>query len=156
MGTHYKGTAEEVRVLNAYIKLMRAAESITARLSALTAAQGLTLSQFGALEALYHLGPMHQRELGKKLLKSGGNITMVVDNLEKRGLVKRQRKGDDRRFVTVHLTEKGRQLISKIFKRHVAAIVNEISILTKTEQEELDRLCRIIGRKERSVVKTKK
>lgn len=73
---------------------------------------------------------------------------MVVDNLEKRGLVKRQRETEDRRFITIHLTEKGRQMISEIFPRHVAAIVEEMGILTASEQEELDRLCRKLGRRE--------
>lgn len=149
MGTHYKGTEDEVRALNAYIKLMRGSESVTSRLSPLAAAAGLTLSQFGALEALFHLGPLCQRELGEKLLKSSGNITMVVDNLEKRRLVKRQRGGEDRRFVTVHLTEQGRRLIASVFPRHAAEIVKEMSSLTRREQEELGRLCRKLGRKEK-------
>ncbi len=148
MGTHYKGTENEVRALDAYIKLMRGAESVTSRLNLLAAAAGLTISQFGALEALFHLGPLCQRELGEKLLKSSGNITMVVDNLEKRRLVKRRRGGEDRRFVTVHLTEQGRRLITSVFPRHVSAIVGEMRSLTKREQEELGRLCRKLGRKE--------
>ena len=149
MSTRYKGTENEVRALDAYIKLVRGAEPVTSRLNALAAAAGLTLSQFGALEALFHLGPLCQRELGEKLLKSSGNITMVVDNLEKRRLVKRRRGGEDRRFVTVHLTEQGRRLITSIFPRHVSAIVGEMSSLTKREQEEIGRLCRKLGRKER-------
>jgi len=147
VGTRYKGAEVEVRAMNAYIKLMRGAESVTSRLNALAAAAGVTLSQFGALEALFHLGPLCQRELGEKLLKSSGNITMVVDNLEKRRLVKRRRGGEDRRFVTVHLTDQGRRLITSIFPRHVSAIVKEMNSLTKREQQELGRLCRKLGRK---------
>ena len=149
MGTHYQGTRDEVRALDAYIKLMRASGSVTSRLSPHLASAGLTASQFGVLEALFHLGPMCQRDLGDKLLTSSGNITMVVDNLEKRGLVKRRREEEDRRFVTVHLTEKGRRLISEMLPGHVAAIVEDMSTLTKREQEELDRLCRKLGRKEK-------
>lgn len=148
MGTHYKGTEEEVRALDSYIKLLRAAESTTARLNRHMAAYKLTVSQFGALEALLHLGPLCQCDLGKKLLKSSGNVTMVVDNLEKRGLVERQREGEDRRFIQVHLTEEGRQLISGMFPNHVKAILEEMRILTASEQKELGRLCRKIGRRE--------
>ncbi|MBI3014345.1 MAG: MarR family transcriptional regulator [Candidatus Tectomicrobia bacterium] len=147
MGTRYKGTKKEVRVLNAYITLMRAAESVTSRLNPRLTAAGLTVRQFGALEALYHLGPLCQRELGEKLLKSSGDITMVVDNLEKRGLVRRERAGEDRRFVTVHLTEKGRRFIGEFFPHHVKSIVDEMGTLTDSEQEELRRLCRKVGRK---------
>jgi MarR family 2-MHQ and catechol resistance regulon transcriptional repressor len=148
MGTHYKGTQREIRALDTYIKVMRAADSVSARLSPRLAAAGLTMSQLGALEALYHLGPLCQCDLANKLLKTSGNITMVIDNLERLGLVRRRREGRDRRFVTVHLTEKGRRVIREIFPRHVAAIVEEMSILTKAEQEELGRLCRKLGLKE--------
>src|SRR5207249_1387917 len=81
-----------------------------------------------------------QRVLGDKLLMSGGNITTVVDNLERRGLVRRERRGDDRRHVTVHLTSEGRRLISRVFPGHVAAIVEAFSALTPAEQEQLGRL----------------
>jgi MarR family 2-MHQ and catechol resistance regulon transcriptional repressor len=145
MPTRHRGTAEESRALDAYVKLLRAAESVTARLSAGIAAAGLTGSQFGALEALLHRGPMCQRELGEKLLKSSGNITVVVDNLEKRGLVRRERETGDRRFVTVHLTEEGERLIARIFPGHAAAVAREMSVLTVAEQEELARLCRKLG-----------
>ncbi len=154
MGTHYKGTKEEVRALNALIKLTRAAESVGARLSGLILEAGLTESQFGALEVLYHLGPMHQRELGRKLLRSSGNVTMVVDNLEKRGLVRRQRGTEDRRVVTVHLTDEGRRLIGRVFPRHAAGVAAEMSVLSPAEQEELARLCRKLGLQERTPRKT--
>ena len=92
MGIRYKGTKAENRALDAYIKLVRASESVVGRLGQnLRAEDDLPLSQFGVLEALMHLGPMCQRELGVKILKSSGNVTMVVDNLEKRGLVARRR-----------------------------------------------------------------
>jgi MarR family 2-MHQ and catechol resistance regulon transcriptional repressor len=148
MGTRYRGSAEEVRALNAFIKLTRAAESVGARLAGLVAGAGLTESQFGALEALYHLGPLHQCELGAKLLRSSGNITMVVDNLEKRGLVRRERGVEDRRYVTVHLTDAGRDLIRRVFPPHVAGVVAAMAALTPAEQEELGRLCRKLGKGE--------
>jgi len=146
MPTRYPGTKDERRALDSYVKLLRAAESVTARLQAAPTTAGLTGSQFGALEALLHVGPMCQRDLGEKLLKSTGNITMVVDNLEKRGLVRRERSREDRRYITVHLTEEGRALISEIFPQHVASIVAEMGTLTPEEQEELGRLCRKLGR----------
>ncbi|MBI1983584.1 MAG: MarR family transcriptional regulator [Acidobacteria bacterium] len=146
MPTHYAGTPGEVKALDAYIKLMRAAESVSGRAARHLAASPLTLSQFGVLEALFHLGPLCQRDLGRKLLRSGGNIVMVVDNLEKRGLVERRRGKQDRRFVTVHLTGKGRRLIARIFPRHVAVLVKQMGALSASEQEKLGRLCRRLGR----------
>ena len=58
MSTHCRGSKKEIRALDAYIKLMRAAESVTDRTSRHLAAAGLTISQFGVLEALLHLGPL--------------------------------------------------------------------------------------------------
>ncbi len=131
--------------LNVYIKLLRAAESVGSRVNSYLSKKGLTESQFSILEALYHLGPMCQRELAKKLLKSGGNITLVVDNLEKQELVKREKTERDRRYYNIILTDKGRSLIEEIFPGHLAAIVEEISSLTEEEQHQFERMCKVIG-----------
>jgi MarR family 2-MHQ and catechol resistance regulon transcriptional repressor len=146
MGIRYKGTKAENRALDAYIKLVRASESVVGRLGQnLRAEDDLPLSQFGVLEALMHLGPMCQRELGVKILKSSGNVTMVVDNLEKRGLVARRRSVEDRRVTEVDLTAKGRALIKGIFPRHAAEITAEMGRLTAAEQKQLGALCRKLG-----------
>lgn len=144
MGTHFKGDKTEVRALDTYIKLVRAAESILSRVHHQTG-DGLTVTQFGVMEALHHLGPMHQRKIGLKLLKSGGNVTMVIDNLEKRGLVRRERDQQDRRFVNVHLSAEGGRLIRDILPVHVAAIVAAFGALAPREQAQLSRLCRRLG-----------
>ena len=143
--TLYKGTRDEVRALGTFVKLVRAAESVTTRIHQHLIDAGLTVSQFGVLEALYHIGPLSQVNIAKKVLKSSGNITMVIDNLEKSGLVKRERKKDDRRYYIVQLTDEGRKLIGSIFPRHAAKIMEEMMILSSTEQETLGNLCRKLG-----------
>ena len=142
-------TDSEKRALNAYTKLMRAAESVTGRTTRVMAASDLTISQFGILEALFHKGPLCQRDIATKILKSTGNITMVIDNLERRGLVRRERASEDRRYITIHLTNEGQLLIVEVFPRVLAAIMGEMSILNEAEQNELGRLCRMLGLKER-------
>ena len=146
MGTRYLGTTEEVTALNAYIKLVRATESVSHRLHRHLESSKLTVTQFGVLEALFHLGAMHQRDLAEKLLKSGGNITLVIDNLEKRQLVKRDRLLRDRRCISVSLTPAGKQLISDLFPAHVDAIAQQMKILSLDEQAELGRLCKKLGK----------
>ena len=89
MGTKHHGTAREKRALDAYIKLRRAANTLSALEAAALREARLTESQFGVLEALYHLGPLRQTDLASKLLCSAGNLTTVVDNLERDGLVER-------------------------------------------------------------------
>jgi len=131
--------------LNTYTKLMRAAESVTSRVNRFLTPFNLTISQFGVLEVLYHKGPLCQRDIAAKILKSTGNITLVIDNLEKRGLVRRERGSDDRRFLTVHLTDEGANLIAQAFARVEAAIVADMAALTAREQEDLGILCKKLG-----------
>lgn len=145
MGTRYRGTPDEIRALDAFIKLQRAADALGSRVHAHLAADDLTVSQFGVLEALLHVGPMCQRDIGRKLLRSGGNITLVVDNLEKRGLARRERSVENRKFVTVHLTDEGRRLVRRVFPRHVQAVVREMGTLSPREQETFARLAKAAG-----------
>lgn len=149
MGTHYKGTKKEIGALNAYIKLVRAGESLHARVHRHLADYGISSSQFAVLEILKHLGSQCQRDLGSKMLKTGGNVVLIIDNLEKRGLVQRDRKGKDRRYVNIRLTKKGEKLIQEVFPKHVNGIVDQMNILNKDEQEELGRLCRKLGLQEK-------
>ncbi len=146
MPTHHQGTDQETLALNTFIKLTRAAESLLARLQHRGTMAHLTISQFGVLESLYHLGPMSPGDLSAKLLKSGGNITLVIDNLEKQGLVQRERGTADRRMITVSLTPVGHELISQLFPPHVGAVVEEMSYLTAEEQQLLGDLCRKLGK----------
>ena len=148
MGTHYKGSKKEVNTLNAYIKLMRASETVTSCLSRSLAKENLTISQFGTLEALFHLGPQNQKEIGKKLLKTGGNITLVVDNLEKRGFIKRDPDPKDGRAVIVRLTAEGNKFIKNYFPEHLQEIVLKFDVLDEIEKKELARICKKLGTKE--------
>jgi MarR family 2-MHQ and catechol resistance regulon transcriptional repressor len=146
MATHFAGDPREVRALDAYIKLTRASGTLDARLATNLTRLGLTPGQLGVMEALMHLGPLSQGELGRKLLRSGGNVTTVIDNLERRKLVARSRNREDRRVVTVALTTAGRRLIEKVFPVHARAVAQAMATLTVAEQEELGRLCRKLGR----------
>ena len=146
MPTHYEGTPEEELALDTYIKLTRATDTINARLSMASSMQELTISQFGVLEALYHLGPQAQNILGEKILKSNSNMTTVIDNLEKRQLVRRERAKDDRRKIIVHLTNDGLNLIKDIFPKHVQAIQQQFSVLNGEEKQLLCDLLRKLGK----------
>lgn len=145
MQKKYSKNKRENRALQAYVKLMRAAESVTARVHQNLSSKGLTLSQFAVLEALYHLGPLSQSGIGRKILRSSGNITMIIDNLEKNGLAQRKRNKADRRFFIVHLTDRGTKLIENIFPPHARVIAKEFSVLTDAEQDMLGSLCKKLG-----------
>ena len=148
MSTKYNGTPEENRALDAFIKFYRAASSLKTRIDRHQPNGTLSESQFGTLEMLLHLGPLNQKAIGEKLLISKSNVVSIIDKLEQRGLVRRQRCQDDRRNIYVHLTDSGRETIQEIMPIHVAAIVEEMGCLTAVEQEELGRLCRKLGLKD--------
>ena len=145
MPTHFHGDKHTILALDTFIKFTRAANALENRLTRRGTMEDLTVSQFGILETLYHLGPLCQGQISAKLLKSTGNITLVLDNLEKRGLVERKRELHDRRMVTISLTPAGEALITKVFPRHAASITAEFSVLTEEEQVELGRLCKKLG-----------
>lgn len=145
MSTNSKGTPQQERALNAYVKLARAANSAMAYARVGLEDADLTLSQFAVLEALYHLGPLYLGELARRILTSSGNLTLVIDNLEKRGLAKRRQQGKDKRFILATITPAGRRLIARIFPQHSRRIWEVMARLSPAEQEQLGRLCRKLG-----------
>lgn len=145
MSTHYKGTKEEVSALDCFIKLLRASESVNAAAVRQIQANGLTESQFGVLEALLHLGTLNQNQLAGKILKSGGNITLVIDNLLKHGLVVKEKRSDDRRCYWISLSDSGKELITRIFPEHVRIITERFAALSSEQQKQLAMLCRKLG-----------
>lgn len=146
MPRHFHGTPRQERALSAYVKLLRASESVHLESTRSLAEEGLSPSQFAVLEALYHAGPMCLSELAQKILKTSGNLTMVVRNLERDGFVTRQQQSRDRRFVSVVISEKGRKLMARVFPTHLERIVELMNRLSPAQQEELARLCRRLGK----------
>jgi len=145
MGSQFKGSKKTKEALNSYIKLIRSAEAFSSKINLELSEFGLTESQFEVLDALLHLGPMKHKEIGKKILKSGGNITMVINNLERRELVQRKRGETDKRQFIIHLTSKGKNKIVETLPHISKTIKKHFEILSKEEQKELQRLCKIVG-----------
>jgi MarR family transcriptional regulator, 2-MHQ and catechol-resistance regulon repressor len=143
--SRYRQDRTERLALGTYLKLTRASERLWDRLAVGLQREDLTPSQFGVLEALYHLGPMCQRDLGERILRSSGNMTLVIGNLERNGLVRRERSAEDRRYHQVHLTAEGERLVRRVFPGHADAITRELAVLTQEEQRTLGHLCRKLG-----------
>ncbi len=146
MPSHYKGTPQEQRVLNTYITLVRATDSLLSHVQKTFQERRLTISQFGVLDALHHLGPMCQSTLAHKILKSSGNMTMVIDNLERRKLVRRLRDRDDRRRMIVTLTPSGEEMIREALPGHVSLIRSAFVAFSDKELELLGDLTKKLGR----------
>jgi len=94
-----------------------------------TATYGLTSSQFAVLEALYHIGPLSQSALGLKIYRSQADITTILDNLERKTSIQRNRGVVDRRTVTVTLSKDGKKLIKDSFPEHLSKIVKAFKVL---------------------------
>ncbi|GAU77285.1 MarR family winged helix-turn-helix transcriptional regulator [Fusibacter sp. 3D3] len=100
----------------------------------------LTVAQFGVLEALYHKGDMKICELIEKTLSTSGNMTVVIRNLEKEGLVTRQSNPEDRRAFWIQLTSKGETLIEAVFNLHLMELNRFFKLLTEAEKHQLHHL----------------
>ena len=137
MPKRYSGSDTEIKQVDAYVKLMRCADTVQGILARNAEAHGITLSQLGVLEILHHLGPSHQKDLAEKILRSGANMTTIIDNLEKRGFVSRARDKADRRVSRISLKENGRRLIAEIFPFHMQNIHRMLGVLNAEELVQL-------------------
>ena len=106
---------------------------------------GLGDSDFRVLEVLLHKGPLPVNTIGPKVWLTPGSISVAVDRLEKKALVKRKNT-DDRRVRLAELTAKGRALITRIFRKHVTAMEEAASVLSKEERLTLLRLLKKLGK----------
>ncbi|MFQ9511636.1 MAG: MarR family winged helix-turn-helix transcriptional regulator [Lachnospiraceae bacterium] len=98
---------------------------------------GLTPAQFGVLEALYNKGDLRVGELIEKVLTTSGNITVVIKNLEKDGLIKRMQDPEDRRSFLISLTDAGKKIIEDMFPDHIENIKSIFQVLTDDEKNTL-------------------
>ena len=90
-----------------------------------------------------------QKDLSAKILKSHGNLSVVVDNLEKRHLVTRTRNTvQDRRIVIVALTPEGESLVKSVLPDTRERIEHEFRALSSEQLAELGAMCKILGRLE--------
>lgn len=106
-------------VLRAHIELSRSLTKIRAKETVWLAKYDLTLPQFGILESLYHLGRLSVSQITTLTLSTPGNITVVIKNLQAKGLIQTLPSADDRRIKILAITEEGSALITSIFQTHV-------------------------------------
>src|SRR5690349_23558086 len=83
---------------------------------------GLCLTDFAALEALLHKGPLTITEIQGKVPLAIGSMTAAVDRLEEKGLIVRTPASDDRRAKVLKLTPEGRRVVEIAFSRHAAEL----------------------------------
>jgi MarR family transcriptional regulator, 2-MHQ and catechol-resistance regulon repressor len=141
-----KATTSTPKGVHLWLLLWKATKAQEAHASRSVEEMGLCLSDFGALEALLHKGPLPVNTLGKKILISSGSMTAAIDRLERQGLVERQSSPTDRRARIAHLTAKGTDLIERLFAEHTRDMEQAFSCLDRTEKEILATLLRkVVG-----------
>jgi len=137
--------AATASALRLWVILSRAQDAVAQHAMAHVAPHGLTIAEFGILEALYHLGPLLLSEVQKRLLVSSGGITFLVNRLQAKGLVERQSCPSDRRARYAALTPAGEALIARLFPEHAAVVTEAMQALTPAEQQTAADLLRRLG-----------
>ncbi len=132
--------------LATWVKLARAYSTIDRHSSENIRSHKLTQPQFAVIEALGHLGSMKIGELCNKMLVSGGNMTLVLDNLEKNNLIERIHSREDRRAILVKLTKEGDALFKRTFTQHAEYITKLFSVLDEAEKIRLGELLKKLGK----------
>lgn len=131
--------------LSTWVKLARAYASFSKKSNDSIKSFGLTQPQFAVIEVLGHLGPLKVGEICNKMLVSGGNMTLVLDNIEKLGYLERVPSKEDRRAILVQLTAKGHEIFDETFKTHAEHITRLMSVMTAEEQKSLGELLKKLG-----------
>lgn len=122
--------------LKLIVGLHRNVAEIDRKTAKIAADHGLTMTQFGVLEALYNKGDMTVGCVQKKILSTAGTIPVVVNNLVKMGLVQRLSNQKDRRQSILSLTEEGKALIGTVAPLNEEMLKEHFSTLTSQEQQE--------------------
>lgn len=101
----------------------------------------VTLPQFDVLSALERAdGPLTMSQLSKELMVSNGNVTGVIDRMEKIDFVKRTRGKHDRRIQYIRLTAKGRKEFDEMASQHESWLAQLFSDLTLADMSQLQDL----------------
>lgn len=136
---------KELLTMDAFTCLMKTADRVSSYVHSHLKYDGITVSQFGVLEALNFRGPMCQKDIAEIIRKTTGNMTTVIDNLEKNGLAVRKKDNKDRRFFTVSITQKGMDVLNESFDAYKNNVSERMECLTADELETFIKLCRKIG-----------
>jgi MarR family 2-MHQ and catechol resistance regulon transcriptional repressor len=106
---------------------------------------GLGLTDFAALEALLHKGPLTITAIQSKVPLALGSMTAAVDRLEKKGLILRTPSPGDRRAKVLKLSPKGRAVVEAAFTRHAADLETVMAVLDPREKRQLHDLLKRVG-----------
>lgn len=106
----------------------------------------LSTTEFGVLEALYHLGPQPVQSLTGKILIAASSMTYVIARLKEKGWIVQTPSVADKRVKEVALTADGLERMKTIYPRHERALRERFDRLTEAEEATLQTLLKKIGK----------
>ncbi len=137
--------ADRTEAIHLWLVMMKAYRSMLRHAERSIEASEMCLSDFGVLELLLHKGPQRLTDIGNRIERTSGAVTVAVDRLEARGLVARGSAEGDRRARVVRLTPTGTGLIRRVFAQHSGAMTRAATGLTASEIATLTRLLKKLG-----------
>jgi MarR family transcriptional regulator, 2-MHQ and catechol-resistance regulon repressor len=137
--------------VHVWLILMKAYGAIGAVAGKSIADSNLCPSDFYVLEILLHKGSLPVNTIGRKIMLTSGSISIAVDRLEKRKLVRRDPSVDDARVIYVSLTGAGHALIQRIFSRHARRMEEVFGPLSDEERLLLEELLKKVGKNAESL-----
>ena len=125
--------------LLAWLRLMRVFQKVDRVSGERLRAWDLSVGQFDVLARVGAAEGIVQQELADSLLVTKGNVCQLLDRMEGRGLILRQREGRNNR---IFLTKEGRRLFNDVVPAHETLIAERFSALSHAEQARLHELLR--------------
>lgn len=119
--------------LNTFVGLNRTLDHLMKIVKTDVQRYGLNVTEFAVMELLYNKGDQPIQRISNRVLIASSSITYVVDKLEEKGCVVRQRNEKDKRVTNASLTDKGRSMIDEIFPDHASTLESTFSVLTDEE-----------------------
>ena len=119
--------------MQTWIQIVRAFTKIRTKELKYITACGLTMNQFEVLEVLYHRGDLQIGAITKLIMSTPGNVTVVVKNLTRDGLVQTLPSSEDARVRVVSITEKGKELIGGMFTQHASNLKSYFDVFSDEE-----------------------
>lgn len=142
----YDSEVEDLHLpVSVWLRLMKCHNIISRELRKQVERDGLiTLPQFDVLVQLSRQNEgLSFVELSRKLLVTSGNLTGIIDRLERDSFVLREPDNTDRRVVRIRLTPKGKDLINRLIPEHVKQVE---SVFAHTPNKELRQLRDLLGK----------
>ncbi|MCR8845204.1 MarR family transcriptional regulator [Paenibacillus sp. SC116] len=142
---HERMDRETEASLHLFRVFSKAFKSISDHTAAGCKQEGFNPTDFAVLEMLYHKGPQPIQQIGAKLLLQSGNITYVIDKLERNGYVKRHPCTKDRRVIYAELSESGWKSMKLIVPRQAHMLRRALSGLSMKEKDQAITLLKKLG-----------